>query len=314
MKLTTFVLLIILVVSISFAYKFFVLKETDPRLLYSAKRETFVESIELSGVFHKTASDEQKAAAFASYQNAISMLTTASQNKQTADAAMWTKRQALLAAENEVDYKNDNTTNPSTKNAYTDLEKSIIDSSMTQAEKDFRAAEQKYKEAGIAIAAAQAQVNAAKITYDDTILNEPVVTVDVNEIYAPKISVGQPATIVFDALKNTKLQGKVVSIEPVGTIMSGVVTFETKISVDALPDEIKPNMTAVVTIDTIHRENTIAVPLSSVIYKNSAAYVQKADDAVGSLTEVKLGDKGLTKVEVVSGLDDGEMIVARLES
>ncbi len=124
-----------------------------------------------------TATPAQKASAYASDQNALSTLTSAKQSKTSLDAAMWAKQQAHLLAQNDVNYKNDNTTNPTTKKDYTDLEKQSIDASQIQAQKDFAAAEQKYKEADVTIAAAQATSNSSWINYQatqDSIVTAPV--------------------------------------------------------------------------------------------------------------------------------------------
>lgn len=309
MKFNKIYIFIFLIIAASIAFKFTILKKPDTRLIEIVQEETFVESIKMSGIFHKTATDTQKAAALNVYQNALSVLTTAKQSKEIADAAMWSKRQALLSAQNGIDYKNDNTTNPSTHNDYTDLEKTVIDSALVQAEKDFHASEQKYKEADIAIAAAYAQVNAAKLDYDDTLIDEPVITVDVNEVYAPKIKVGQPVTVIFDALKDVTLKGTVTSIDPIGTVTSGIVTFETKITIDTLPPEVKPNMTAVVDIEIIRKDNTFAIPSSAIISKNGKTYIQRIDGGNDTLTEITLGEKGLTRVEVLTGLENGMQIL-----
>lgn len=162
------IVIIARVVSLSLLFKGTLLKKPDNRLTETIRKGTFAESIKMSGVFHKTASDTQKANSFAAYQNAVSALAVARQNKETADANMWTKQQAILTAQNEVDFKNENTTNPLTKNDYTNLEKAEVDSALVQAKKDFHAYEKKFNEADIAIAAAAAQINAAQLEYGNT--------------------------------------------------------------------------------------------------------------------------------------------------
>lgn len=311
MKFKKLYIFIFLIIAVSLVFRLSILKKPDTRLIDVVQKGTFTESIKVSGVFNKTASDEQKAVAIAAYQSTLSTLETAKQNKEIADAAMWSKRQAVLTAQNEIDFKRDNTVNPITKKEYTDLEKNIIDSALVQAEKDFRAAELKYKEADIAITAALAQVNAAKIDYNDTLLNEPVITVDVNEVYAPSIKAGQHVKIVFDALEDKPLNGVVRSIDSAGTVTSSVVTFEAKIDISNVPPEVKPNMTAVVDIETIRKENTYAVPSSAVIYKNGKTYVQEINGQNNILTEVTIGEKGLTKVEILTGLNNGMKILVK---
>lgn len=115
-----------------------------------------------------TASDQEKASANATYQNAVSALVTARQTKESLDAAMWAKRQAMLNAKNAKNYKDNNTKNPSTNSNYTDLEKQSVDDSVVIAEKEFAAAEKKYKEADVAVSAAQAQTTSALLTLQAT--------------------------------------------------------------------------------------------------------------------------------------------------
>lgn len=314
MKIPKAVPIIVLIIVLAVGFKTVVLRKPDTRLIYTAQKETFLETIQVSGTFHKTASDTEKASAYAAYQSAISALTTAKQNKEAADATMWSKRQAVLDAENGVNYKNDNTTNPTTKEDYTDLEKLSIDSKLVQVEKDFRSTEAKYKEANIAIAAAQAQINLAKIAYEDSLENEQLLTVNINEIYIPKVSVGQKVSIIFDAMKDKVFTGKVASIDSVGTVNGGVVTFEAKIEIADLPTDIKPNMTAIATIELIHKENTYTVPTSAIIYQDDKAFVQKANSDNGELTAVELGEKGFVKTEIISGIENGVQVLVRPNS
>ena len=314
MKISKTSLVVVLVIALAIGFKTIVLRKPDTRLLYTIQNETFLETIQVSGTFHKTASETEKASAYAAYQSAISALVTARQNKEATDATMWLKRQAVLDAENGVNYRNDNTTNPATKEDYTILEKLSIDSKLVQVEKDFRSTETKYKEANISIAAAQAQVNLAKIAYEDTLEDEALLTVFVNEIYAPKVAVGQKVNVTFDAMKDLVFPGKVTFIDSVGTITGGVVTFETKIEIDDLPADIKPNMSAIASIELSRKENTLAVPTSAIIYQDGKTFVQEASSKDGNLTEIKVGEKGFAKAEILSGLDSGIEVLVRPKS
>ena len=114
------------------------------------------------------ATPAEKASSYASYLSALSTVANAKSSKQSLDSAMWTQQKAVLDAENAWNYKNANTTNPSTKVAYTYLEKLSIDSSLTNAHKAFDAAEQKYKDADSAVRAADAQLHAALLAYQST--------------------------------------------------------------------------------------------------------------------------------------------------
>lgn len=314
MKINKIYLVVSIFIIFALVLRFTVLQKPDTRLLYTVQNNTFLETVEVSGIFNETASDTQKAVSYAAYQSAISALVTAKQNKQAADATMWTKQQAFLNAENSVNYKKDYTQNPTTIKDYTELEKISIDSGFTQAQKDFRAAETKYKESDVAVGAALAQVNLTKIDYDDTRIGEPYLVVNVSEVYIPKINVGQNVGVVFDAMKDVSLTGQVEHVDSVGTVTAGIVTFEVKISIGNLPSGIKPNMTAIATIELINKKKTLTVPRSALIYKDDKVFVRLAEAKNDTLTEVRLGEKGFSKVEIVSGLNTGAIILARPET
>ena len=96
MKIHKTYLVVVLVIALAIGFKTIVLRKPDTRLLYTIQNETFLETIQVSGTFHKTASETEKASAYAAYQSAISALVTARQNKEATDATMWLKRQAVL--------------------------------------------------------------------------------------------------------------------------------------------------------------------------------------------------------------------------
>lgn len=315
-------------------------------------------------LFHieSTATTEEKAAASADYQNAVNNLKVAQQNKEAADANMWTEHTTLLSARNTQKYKNENSQNPSTNKNYTDLEKQSIDASVTQAEKDFKVAEKKYTEADSAVAAESADLTKAQLalaatqnitvkapaagtivnlqkeigdqvaaqtstsqaltqlglgaTTDTTPpvlviadLGNPALTASISEAYIPRIEPGQKVEIVFDALKDKSFTGNVESIDTVGTVTNGIVTYNARFSGQSIPLNIKPNMTALVTIETLKKENVISVPNSAIITKDGKTYVQKAGSK-HEILEVEVGTKGITKSEIVSGLPEGTIINA----
>lgn len=121
-----------------------------------------------------TATEQEKAAAYANYQSALNSLNTANQSKLASDAQMWQAQQALLDVRNTLEYKNNNSVNPATGKDYTQLEKESIDTAVVQAEKNFRALEKKTLESDAAIEAANAQVASALLAFQAT--NDVVVT------------------------------------------------------------------------------------------------------------------------------------------
>ncbi len=115
-----------------------------------------------------TATEQERAAAYANYETAVSNVKTAEQGKLSVDSQMWAAQQALLQAKNTKEYKDDHTKNPATGNDYTELEKEAIDTAVVQSEKNFKALETKLLESDVAIKATNAQVRATLLTYEAT--------------------------------------------------------------------------------------------------------------------------------------------------
>lgn len=110
-----------------------------------------------------TATEEEKASAYASYQSAYSTQKKAEQAMLSADAAMWNAQNARLTAREKKRMKDNNLQD------YEDLEERAVDAAEVQAEKDFTAAEKIYKESDVAVTAAKAAVTSAWLAYQDTI-------------------------------------------------------------------------------------------------------------------------------------------------
>jgi len=209
----------------------------------------------------------------------------------------------------------------------------------TQAEVDYARAQ---------ISSAQGQVDSASATLNNLIILAPsagtitevdvkvgeqasamvkaIVLQDINNLHAEanvseaniaSIAVGQSIDYTFDALgPDQHFAGKVLSVNPASTVISGVVDYQIKGSLDDMPG-IKPGMTANMTILAAQKENVLTVPSSAIINKDSKKYVRVVDD-LKNLTyhevEVKTGlngDGGL--VEIVSGLNDGQAIVVYMK-
>lgn len=142
-------------------------------------------------------------------------------------------------------------------------------------------------------------------------LSDPYISITIGEDYATRVATGQKASIIFDALKDQTFSGTVGDIATVGTNVQGVVTYAARIITDSLPVLLKPNMTALVTIETLRRNNVIDVPNSAVVTKDGNIYV--IEIKTHKQIPVTLGTKGVAKTEITSGLNAGAIIVANPE-
>lgn len=135
---------------------------------------------------------------------------------------------------------------------------------------------------------------------------------DISEANVASLQLDQPIDYTFDALgPDQHFQGKVLTINPASTIISGVVNYKVTGNLENIPN-IKPGMTANMTILVAKKDNVLAVPSTAIINKNSKQYVRIIDGSNKSFHEVEVktalqADGGL--VEVTSGLNDGQEIV-----
>lgn len=136
---------------------------------------------------------------------------------------------------------------------------------------------------------------------------------DVSEANIATLQIGQPIDYTFDALgPDQHFAGRVLTINPASTVISGVVDYLVKGSLDNIPG-IKPGMTANMTILVAKKDNALTVPSTAIINKNNKQYVRVIDNAKTKTyhqVQVQTGlqaDGGL--VEIISGLTDGQQIV-----
>lgn len=77
-----------------------------------------------------------------------------------------------------------------------------------------------------------------------------VETKDLAEVDVAKVSVGDPATVKFDAFLGEEFMGKVIRIDPVGKLYLGDMTYQVTVALDVPDPRFLWNMTAVVTVNT----------------------------------------------------------------
>ncbi len=149
-----------------------------------------------------------------------------------------------------------------------------------------------------------------------------------NEVDAAKVKLGDKATMTFDAIDSLTLTGKVVEIDPVGTVSQGVVSYTVKVALDAQDARIKPGMTVNADIQTGVVQDALMVPSSAVKTNATGSYVLVFDPPLtasstpqGILSAtapvqvpVEVGISDDTNTQIVSGLSEGQQIVASTRS
>lgn len=122
-----------------------------------------------------------------------------------------------------------------------------------------------------------------------------------------KIRNDQRAELRVDALPNETFVGHVERISPVVDSETG--TFKVTIYVDETRDMLRPGMFGRVKIVYDTRENTRMIPKSAVISEDLAESVYVIKDSLAFKKEIQTGYTNGSNVEILNGLDDGEMVV-----
>lgn len=138
----------------------------------------------------------------------------------------------------------------------------------------------------------------------------PIVSINLTEIDVPKVTIGDKATITLDAYPEMTFTGKVVSIDTVGTVSSGVTTYPTVIKLDTDTTTILPNMAVSANIITKTKNDVLMVPTSSIQQNtDGTSYVQVMKNGALSQISVETGLSSDTDTEIVSGLSEGDTVV-----
>ncbi len=136
------------------------------------------------------------------------------------------------------------------------------------------------------------------------------IEVDIYEEDVAKMNIGNPVNIILVAFPEQTLTGKVISIDPAEKIIDGVVYYEVSVSLDDLPEDVKPGMTADLIIRTDFKENVLTVPKKAVRKRNGKTIVQVLENKTITEREIEIGLKGTNDlIEVISGIEQGEQVI-----
>jgi len=133
-------------------------------------------------------------------------------------------------------------------------------------------------------------------------------TIEVPESAVSQIHLGSPATIRVPELKE-EFTGKVCRFASMVTMETR--TMDTEIDVPNPRFELVPGMYATVSLQLEQKKDTLIVPVEAVMHEgdSATALVVNARDEIEQRS-LKLGLQTTQRVEVLSGLREGERVVA----
>ena len=218
-------------------------------------------------------------------------------------------------------------------------------------EKEWLAAEVKYKNQEAVIAQAQVAINSAWLTYiqtsptitapmngiitslmyiegmsigsldtGNTTSNQkvatiktegmPIVSVNLSEIDVSQVELDQKATVILDSIPDKTFTGKIVGVDRIGQSTSGVTQYPAIIQLDSSSKQILPNMMVTANIMIDKKDNALLVPSGVIQSQGDQSYVNVLIDGKPQSVPVEVGLSSDTQIEIVSGLNKGDIVVS----
>jgi len=143
-----------------------------------------------------------------------------------------------------------------------------------------------------------------------TLDNSSVIYCDLKipENFATVIKNGLPIEAKFSGYKNKIYKGKVDGVS--SRINAETRSLLTRIKIENKNFELVPGSLLEVTVN-YNQRNSLSIPDTSIMLEGNKAYVYKiSKDNIANKTEITFGLRNKGKVEVISGLAEGDLIVA----
>ncbi len=122
-----------------------------------------------------------------------------------------------------------------------------------------------------------------------------------------KLQVGFPASLKADAILDAEFNGKILRISPI--VDAGTGTFKVTVEAKDKTRSLKPGMFTRVQIVYDTHENTLLVPKNAILTEDSERWAFVVDSDTVAKKEVRVGYSNSTHVEILSGLELGDVVV-----
>jgi HlyD family secretion protein len=173
------------------------------------------------------------------------------------------------------------------------------------------------------------------LTISDLAVVEAVVQVDETDV--PEISLQDSASVSIDAFPQLEFAGRITeignsAIQPPSSQSSNqqaAIDFEVVVTLTGPPVELRPDLSATAEIVTETRHDALSIPIIALTVRDRSAIDSAAVDEAGADEEfddvegvfvvedgmvqfrpIEVGIAGVEYFEVISGLEEGETVVA----
>ena len=153
------------------------------------------------------------------------------------------------------------------------------------------------------------------VTQTDNILSMSdrlMVKANVDETDLSDVKVGQKAKMVLDAFPNNPLESEVYHIGYDAKTINNVTTYEVDVRANDTPEFMKSGMTANITFLIEEKSQVVVVPAASIKREKKKSFVLvpgRDANAEPVQQEVQVGISDGKKVEIVSGLQEGDTVL-----
>jgi len=131
----------------------------------------------------------------------------------------------------------------------------------------------------------------------------------IDEIDVSMVELGQEAIITLDALPDKDVKGMVTFMSPAGTVQSGVVSYKTIISMENPDEELRDGMSGTAEIIIERYDNVLLISNRAIRGTWDKPSVEVVVDGQVEQREISLGASDGIESEVLSGLEEGEIVV-----
>ncbi|MDA9709065.1 efflux RND transporter periplasmic adaptor subunit [Candidatus Pelagibacter sp.] len=148
--------------------------------------------------------------------------------------------------------------------------------------------------------------NSIIVTLDDS--SEIYVDLKIPENFATVIKKDLSVIAKFSGIKNKIYKGKIDGVA--SRINAETRSILTRVKIDNPDNELIPGSLLEITLST-NKRDSLSIPDTSIILEGNKAYVYKVSkDNIANRSEIQIGLRNGGKVEVTSGLNEGDIIVA----